>query len=93
MAPLTAHVAPLTAQQRAPPPRNPMSSTTPSARVQNASDHSSGAHLQMCSYHGRYTHNDASCQVQHPDSAGPTNTAATGAGCCYFCPRRVHLTD
>uniref|UniRef100_A0A915IX34 Transposase n=1 Tax=Romanomermis culicivorax TaxID=13658 RepID=A0A915IX34_ROMCU len=36
MAWLRAHVARLTAQQTAPPPRNPMPSTTPSGRIQKA---------------------------------------------------------
>uniref|UniRef100_A0A915HMT3 Uncharacterized protein n=1 Tax=Romanomermis culicivorax TaxID=13658 RepID=A0A915HMT3_ROMCU len=93
MAQLTAHVAQLTAQQTAPPPRNWMPSMMPSAHVQNAGDRPSGAHLQMSSYHGRCTHNEASCQAQHPDSAGPSNTTPTGAGHCYFCQTRVHPTD
>uniref|UniRef100_A0A915IY57 Uncharacterized protein n=1 Tax=Romanomermis culicivorax TaxID=13658 RepID=A0A915IY57_ROMCU len=58
---------------------------TPSTRVQNAGDHPSGAHLQMCSYHGRCTQNDANCPAQHPHSAGPSTATATGASCCYFC--------
>uniref|UniRef100_A0A915I098 Uncharacterized protein n=1 Tax=Romanomermis culicivorax TaxID=13658 RepID=A0A915I098_ROMCU len=90
---LTAHVARLMAQQTALPLRNPMPSTTPSAHVQNAGDHPLMAHLQMCSYHGCCTHNDASCQAQHPDSTRPSNIAATGAGHCYFCPMRAHPTD
>uniref|UniRef100_A0A915IKI1 C3H1-type domain-containing protein n=1 Tax=Romanomermis culicivorax TaxID=13658 RepID=A0A915IKI1_ROMCU len=76
---LTAPVARLTAQQRAPPLRNPMPSMIPLMRVQNAGDCPSGAHLQMCSYHERCTHNDANCQAQHPDSAIPSNATATAA--------------
>uniref|UniRef100_A0A915J7N8 Uncharacterized protein n=1 Tax=Romanomermis culicivorax TaxID=13658 RepID=A0A915J7N8_ROMCU len=49
--------------------------------------------IRMCSYHGHCTHNDASCQAQHPNSPGPSNAAATGARRCYFCPMRVHRTD
>uniref|UniRef100_A0A915HYU7 C3H1-type domain-containing protein n=1 Tax=Romanomermis culicivorax TaxID=13658 RepID=A0A915HYU7_ROMCU len=70
-----------------------MPSTMRSAHVQKAGHRPSGAHLQMYSYHGRCTHNDASCQAQHPNSAGPSNAAATGASCCYFCRTRVHPTD
>uniref|UniRef100_A0A915ICS5 Uncharacterized protein n=1 Tax=Romanomermis culicivorax TaxID=13658 RepID=A0A915ICS5_ROMCU len=65
---------------------------TTSARIQNAGDCPSGAHLQMCSYHGCCTHNDASCPAQHPNSAGPSNTTAIGAGHCYFCRTRAHPT-
>uniref|UniRef100_A0A915I9F6 C3H1-type domain-containing protein n=1 Tax=Romanomermis culicivorax TaxID=13658 RepID=A0A915I9F6_ROMCU len=36
--------------------------------VQNTGDHPSEAHLQMCSYHGPCTHNDANCRAQHPHS-------------------------
>uniref|UniRef100_A0A915JGV7 Uncharacterized protein n=1 Tax=Romanomermis culicivorax TaxID=13658 RepID=A0A915JGV7_ROMCU len=92
MAWLTAHIAQLTTQQMAPAPRKPMSPTQPSVQVQNADDHPSGAHLQMCSYHGCCTHNDTSCWAQHPNSASLSNSAATGAGRCYFCRMRVHLT-
>uniref|UniRef100_A0A915IRN1 Uncharacterized protein n=1 Tax=Romanomermis culicivorax TaxID=13658 RepID=A0A915IRN1_ROMCU len=45
----------------------------------------------MCSYHGLCTHKDASCQTQHPDSAGPSNTATTSAGRCYFCQMRCWI--
>uniref|UniRef100_A0A915KCM9 Uncharacterized protein n=1 Tax=Romanomermis culicivorax TaxID=13658 RepID=A0A915KCM9_ROMCU len=85
MARLTAHIAPLTAQQMAKAPRNPMPPMQQSAHVQKAGDRQSGAHLQMCSYHGRSTHNDASCGAQHPDSTCPSNTAANGTSGCYFC--------
>uniref|UniRef100_A0A915IA71 Uncharacterized protein n=1 Tax=Romanomermis culicivorax TaxID=13658 RepID=A0A915IA71_ROMCU len=84
MAQLTANVARLTAQQTVSPPRNLMPSTRPLAGVDNAGDRLSGAHLQMCSYHGCCTHNDASCGAQHPNSAGPSKTTATGASHCYF---------
>uniref|UniRef100_A0A915I3G1 Uncharacterized protein n=1 Tax=Romanomermis culicivorax TaxID=13658 RepID=A0A915I3G1_ROMCU len=84
MARLTAHVARLTAQQLVPPPRNSMLSLTPSMCVQNAGDRLSRAHLQMCSYHGHCTHNDANCQAQHPDSAGPSTATSTGTSPCYF---------
>uniref|UniRef100_A0A915L017 Uncharacterized protein n=1 Tax=Romanomermis culicivorax TaxID=13658 RepID=A0A915L017_ROMCU len=90
MAWLTAHIPQLMAQLTALPPRNPMPSRTPSARVQNAGDSPSGAHLQMCSYHRRCTHNEASCWAQHSDSASPSNTTTTGAGRCYFCQTRGH---
>uniref|UniRef100_A0A915HQV6 C3H1-type domain-containing protein n=1 Tax=Romanomermis culicivorax TaxID=13658 RepID=A0A915HQV6_ROMCU len=93
MARLTAQVARLTAQQTARPPRNSMPSTTPSMHVQNAGDRPSGAHLQMCSYHGGCTHKDANCRAQHPNSAGPSNATATGASHCYFCGMRAHPTD
>uniref|UniRef100_A0A915IW88 Uncharacterized protein n=1 Tax=Romanomermis culicivorax TaxID=13658 RepID=A0A915IW88_ROMCU len=85
MARLMAHIARLTAQQMAPPRRNLMLSTTPWAHVQNAGDCPSGAHLQMCSYNGSCTYNEASCRAQHSNRAGPSNAAATGVGCCYFC--------
>uniref|UniRef100_A0A915JUL5 Uncharacterized protein n=1 Tax=Romanomermis culicivorax TaxID=13658 RepID=A0A915JUL5_ROMCU len=88
MAPLTAHIAQLTAQQMVPPLRNLMLSMTPLVRVHNAGDPSSGAHLQMCSYHKCCTHNGASCRAQHPNSADPSNTTATGASCCYFCQNK-----
>uniref|UniRef100_A0A915J0U0 Uncharacterized protein n=1 Tax=Romanomermis culicivorax TaxID=13658 RepID=A0A915J0U0_ROMCU len=94
---LTALIERLIAQQMAPPPRNSMPSTRLLVHVQNAggrpSGAHSGAHLQMCSYHGCCTHNDASCWAQHPNSAGPRNAATIGAGRCYFCPMRAHLTD
>uniref|UniRef100_A0A915I122 Uncharacterized protein n=1 Tax=Romanomermis culicivorax TaxID=13658 RepID=A0A915I122_ROMCU len=93
MARLMAHIGGLMAQQMAPPPRYPTPSTTPSAHIQNAGDGLSGAHLQICSYPGCCTHNDASCQAQHPNNAGPSNATATGASCCYFCRMRVHPTD
>uniref|UniRef100_A0A915KJ49 Uncharacterized protein n=1 Tax=Romanomermis culicivorax TaxID=13658 RepID=A0A915KJ49_ROMCU len=93
MAQLTAHIARLTAQQMALPPRNPMPSMTQWARVHNAGDGLSGAHLQMCSYHGCCTHKDASCQAQHPNSTSPSKAATTGAGHCYFCRTRAHPTD
>uniref|UniRef100_A0A915KVM7 Uncharacterized protein n=1 Tax=Romanomermis culicivorax TaxID=13658 RepID=A0A915KVM7_ROMCU len=79
MARLKAHIVRLRAQQMVPPLRNRIPSRTPFAHIQNAGDHPSGAHLQMCSYHGRCTHNDASCRAQHPDSAGPSNAATTTA--------------
>uniref|UniRef100_A0A915IXM9 C3H1-type domain-containing protein n=1 Tax=Romanomermis culicivorax TaxID=13658 RepID=A0A915IXM9_ROMCU len=93
MAGLTAHVARLTAQQTAPPLRNSTPSTRPLTRVQNAGDRPSGAHLQMCSYHGRCTHNNANCRAQHPDSASPSIATTTGASRCYFCRTRAHPTD
>uniref|UniRef100_A0A915K678 Uncharacterized protein n=1 Tax=Romanomermis culicivorax TaxID=13658 RepID=A0A915K678_ROMCU len=93
MARLMAHIGGLRAQQMGPAPRNLTPSTTLSVHIQNAGDHPSGAHLQMCSYHGRCTHNDASCRAQHPNSTGPSNATPTGANCCYFCQMRVHPTD
>uniref|UniRef100_A0A915K5S6 Uncharacterized protein n=1 Tax=Romanomermis culicivorax TaxID=13658 RepID=A0A915K5S6_ROMCU len=93
MAQLTGNIAQLTAQQMAPAPRNPMPSMTPLAHVQNAGDHPSGAHLQMCSYHRRCTHKDASCQAQHLNSPCPSNAAATCAGRCYCFRMRAHPTD
>uniref|UniRef100_A0A915KHY0 Uncharacterized protein n=1 Tax=Romanomermis culicivorax TaxID=13658 RepID=A0A915KHY0_ROMCU len=93
MARLAAHVARLTAQQTAPPPRNLTSSMTLSMHVQNAGDCLSGAHLQMCSYHRPCTHNDANCWAQHLKSASPINAATNRASHCYFCRMRVHLTD
>uniref|UniRef100_A0A915L9D2 Uncharacterized protein n=1 Tax=Romanomermis culicivorax TaxID=13658 RepID=A0A915L9D2_ROMCU len=93
MAWLTAHIAGLTAQQMAPALRNPMPPTQQSAHIQNAGDHPSGAHSQMCSYHGCCTHNDASCQAQRPNSTGLSNAAATNTNCCYFCPTRANPTD
>uniref|UniRef100_A0A915L428 Uncharacterized protein n=1 Tax=Romanomermis culicivorax TaxID=13658 RepID=A0A915L428_ROMCU len=77
----------------APPPRNPMPSTRLLVRLQNAGDHPSGAHLHMCSCHGLCTYNEASCQAQYPDSAGPSNATTTGTSHCYFCQTRVHPTD
>uniref|UniRef100_A0A915HFF0 C3H1-type domain-containing protein n=1 Tax=Romanomermis culicivorax TaxID=13658 RepID=A0A915HFF0_ROMCU len=93
MARLMAHVARLTAQQTARPPRNWMPSTTPLARIQNAGHRLSEAHFQMCSYHGHCTHNNANCRAQHPDSADPSNATATGASHCYFCRMGAHPTD
>uniref|UniRef100_A0A915J3I7 CCHC-type domain-containing protein n=1 Tax=Romanomermis culicivorax TaxID=13658 RepID=A0A915J3I7_ROMCU len=93
MARLTAHIVRLTAQQMTPAPRNLTPPTQQSAHIQNAGDHPSGAHLQMCSYHGRCSHNDTSCQAQHPNSTGPSNATATNTGRCYFCRMRGHPTD
>uniref|UniRef100_A0A915HQ68 Uncharacterized protein n=1 Tax=Romanomermis culicivorax TaxID=13658 RepID=A0A915HQ68_ROMCU len=93
MARLTAHIAGLTAQQMGPALRNPTPPMQQWAHVQNAGDPQSGAHLQMSSYHGCCTHNDASCQAQCPNSPGPSNAAATNTDCCYFCQRRAHPTD
>uniref|UniRef100_A0A915KYV1 Uncharacterized protein n=1 Tax=Romanomermis culicivorax TaxID=13658 RepID=A0A915KYV1_ROMCU len=63
------------------------------AHIQNAGNRLLGAHLQMCSSHGHCTHNDASCRAQRPNSAGPSNAAATNNGRCYFCRTRAHPTD
>uniref|UniRef100_A0A915KTI5 Uncharacterized protein n=1 Tax=Romanomermis culicivorax TaxID=13658 RepID=A0A915KTI5_ROMCU len=93
MAWLTAHVARLMAQQMVPPPRNSTPSRTPSRHVHNAGDRLSGAHLQMCSYHGCCTHNNANCWALHPYSAGPSTATATSTSRCYFCQTRMHLTD
>uniref|UniRef100_A0A915IRX2 Secreted protein n=1 Tax=Romanomermis culicivorax TaxID=13658 RepID=A0A915IRX2_ROMCU len=80
-------------EQSGPPLRNSMPSPTPLRGVRNPGDRLSGAHLQMCSYHGRCTHNDAYCRAQHPDSTSPSTATATGASHCYFCRMRVHPTD
>uniref|UniRef100_A0A915KNA7 Uncharacterized protein n=1 Tax=Romanomermis culicivorax TaxID=13658 RepID=A0A915KNA7_ROMCU len=93
MARLTAHVVGLKAQQTERPQRNLMPSMTPSVSVQNTGDRPSGAHLQMCSYHGGCIHNDTSCRAQQPDCTDPSNAAANGTGCCYFCQMRAHPTD
>uniref|UniRef100_A0A915JNM6 Uncharacterized protein n=1 Tax=Romanomermis culicivorax TaxID=13658 RepID=A0A915JNM6_ROMCU len=47
----------------------------------------------MCSYHGCCTHNNASCQAQCPNSAGPSNAAPTNTSPCYVCRTRAHPTD
>uniref|UniRef100_A0A915HP93 Uncharacterized protein n=1 Tax=Romanomermis culicivorax TaxID=13658 RepID=A0A915HP93_ROMCU len=67
------------------PLRNLMPSRTPSASLQNAGSRPSGAHLQMCSYHGGCTHNNASFGAQHPDRAGPSKATTTSPSRCYFC--------
>uniref|UniRef100_A0A915KQ12 Uncharacterized protein n=1 Tax=Romanomermis culicivorax TaxID=13658 RepID=A0A915KQ12_ROMCU len=53
--------------------RNPMWPTQPAAHVQNTGDCPSGAHLQMLSFHGHCTDNDASCWAQFHNSASPSN--------------------
>uniref|UniRef100_A0A915IP26 Uncharacterized protein n=1 Tax=Romanomermis culicivorax TaxID=13658 RepID=A0A915IP26_ROMCU len=85
MARLTAHIALLTAQQQAPAPRNLMRPTQPLVHIQNAGDRPLGAHLQMSSFHGCCTLNDASCRAQCPNSASPSNAATTHTSCCDFC--------
>uniref|UniRef100_A0A915JJ10 Uncharacterized protein n=1 Tax=Romanomermis culicivorax TaxID=13658 RepID=A0A915JJ10_ROMCU len=84
---LMAHTARLIAQQQVPALRNPMPPTQLSVNVQNAGNCPLGAHLQMCSFHGRCTHNGASCRAQRPNSTGPSNAAISNAGCCYFFER------
>uniref|UniRef100_A0A915J4H2 Uncharacterized protein n=1 Tax=Romanomermis culicivorax TaxID=13658 RepID=A0A915J4H2_ROMCU len=93
MAWLTAHIALLMAQQMRPARRNPMPPTQWLVHVQNAGDRPSGAHLQMCSFHGGCTHNDPSCWAQHPNSAGPSDAPAAHTGHCYFCQMRAHPTN
>uniref|UniRef100_A0A915K345 Uncharacterized protein n=1 Tax=Romanomermis culicivorax TaxID=13658 RepID=A0A915K345_ROMCU len=85
---LTAHT-----QQQAPALRNLMQPTQPFVNDQNACDPPLGAHLQMCSFHGCCTHNNASCPAQHPNSASPSNTVISSANPCYFCQMRVHPID
>uniref|UniRef100_A0A915KB12 Uncharacterized protein n=1 Tax=Romanomermis culicivorax TaxID=13658 RepID=A0A915KB12_ROMCU len=85
MAKLMAHISKLMAQQQSRALRNPTRPTQPSMQVQNIRGCPSGAHLQMCSFHGRCTHNNTSCRAQQPNSTGPSNAATTDAGHCYFC--------
>uniref|UniRef100_A0A915J0I7 Uncharacterized protein n=1 Tax=Romanomermis culicivorax TaxID=13658 RepID=A0A915J0I7_ROMCU len=93
MAQLTAHIAWFTAQQMTPAPRNPTPPTQQLVHVQKAGNRPSGTHLQTCSFHGRCTHNDASCRAQCFNSARPGDAAAAHISHCYFCPTRAHPTD
>uniref|UniRef100_A0A915L2Q4 Uncharacterized protein n=1 Tax=Romanomermis culicivorax TaxID=13658 RepID=A0A915L2Q4_ROMCU len=76
---LMAHIARITAQQQSSASRNLTPPTQPLVHIQNAGDHPLGAHLQICSFHGRCTHNNASWEAQHPNSAGPSNTTANSS--------------
>uniref|UniRef100_A0A915I6F1 Uncharacterized protein n=1 Tax=Romanomermis culicivorax TaxID=13658 RepID=A0A915I6F1_ROMCU len=77
---LTAHIVRLTAQQQAPALRNLTPPTQLSVHLQNPGDCPSGAHIEMCSFYGYCTQNDASRLGQCPNRASPSNAAA-----CYFC--------
>uniref|UniRef100_A0A915INI5 Uncharacterized protein n=1 Tax=Romanomermis culicivorax TaxID=13658 RepID=A0A915INI5_ROMCU len=89
---LRAHIAKLMAPQQSPAQRNLMPLAQLSVQAQNAGGCPSGAHLQMCSFHGHCTHNDASCQAQCPNIAAPSDAAAN-AGHCFFSGMPVHPTE